>query len=234
MFYYLYEIKNNVNGKIYVGVHKTKVLDDGYMGSGKVIRRSIEKNGIENFTKTILEHFSSSEEMYAREKEVVNEEFLDRDDTYNLRRGGSGGFDYIVKNGLNWSDERREKGMSEETRTKISNTLQLGYSSGRLDYVRELNSKRMESASHPMKDPINADKVRMKLSGVSKSAEHRLRISEAHKKLDITPSTLGRKFPNKKKRDKIEYKSVVCPHCEKEGKSNVMGRWHFENCRFKD
>ena len=98
MFYYLYEVRNNINGKIYVGAHKTRNLDDGYMGSGKVIRRSIEKNGIENFTKTILEHFTSAEEMYAREKEVVNEEFLERDDIYNLRRGGSGGFDYINKN----------------------------------------------------------------------------------------------------------------------------------------
>lgn len=100
MFYYLYEVRNNINGKIYVGVHKTHDLDDGYMGSGKVINRSIEKYGIDNFTKTILEHFDSAEAMYAREKEVVNEEFLDRNDTYNLRRGGFGGFDYINKNGL--------------------------------------------------------------------------------------------------------------------------------------
>lgn len=100
-YFYLYEIRNNINGKVYVGVHKTKVLDDGYMGSGKVINRSIEKYGIENFTKTILEHFDSTEEMYAREKEVVTEEFLERDDTYNLRRGGHGGFDFINKNKLN-------------------------------------------------------------------------------------------------------------------------------------
>ena len=98
MFYYLYEVKNNLNGKIYVGVHKTKSLDDGYMGSGKVIRSAIMKHGIENFTKVILEQFDNSTDMYAREKEVVTDEFLLRKDVYNLRRGGSGGFDYINAN----------------------------------------------------------------------------------------------------------------------------------------
>jgi len=44
MFYYLYEIKNLINNKIYVGVHKTNDLNDGYMGSGKVIRRAIKKS----------------------------------------------------------------------------------------------------------------------------------------------------------------------------------------------
>ena len=97
MFYYLYQITNNVNGKIYVGVHKTKNLDDGYMGSGKVIKSAIKKHGLENFTKVILETFENAEAMYAREKEVVNDEFLLREDVYNLRRGGYGGFDHINK-----------------------------------------------------------------------------------------------------------------------------------------
>ena len=39
--------------------------------------------------------------MYAREREVVTEDFLSRDDVYNLRRGGYGGFDYINKLGKN-------------------------------------------------------------------------------------------------------------------------------------
>jgi hypothetical protein len=101
MHYYLYEIRDNINGKIYIGVHKTKNLDDGYMGSGLIITRAIKKYGVENFTKTILEYFGTSEEMFAREKEIVTEEFLLREDTYNLRRGGHGGWEYINKNVIN-------------------------------------------------------------------------------------------------------------------------------------
>ena len=110
-YYILYQITNLVNGKIYVGVHTTSDLNDGYMGSGKVIRSAIGKHGVENFTKVILETFENSEAMYAREKEIVNDEFLLREDTYNLRRGGTGGFDYINKSGLAprnpWSDNCR-------------------------------------------------------------------------------------------------------------------------------
>ncbi len=101
MHYYLYEIRNVLSGKIYVGVHKAKSLNDGYMGSGKVIKRAIEKHGLENFTKAILETFDDSTAMYAREKEVVTDEFLAREDVYNLRRGGHGGFDHINKERLN-------------------------------------------------------------------------------------------------------------------------------------
>ena len=97
MFYYLYQITNLVNNKIYVGIHKTKNLDDGYMGSGKVIINAIAKHGIDNFKKDILETFENAEAMYAREKEIVTDEFLLREDVYNLRRGGTGGFDYINK-----------------------------------------------------------------------------------------------------------------------------------------
>lgn len=98
MHHYLYEVTNKLNGKIYIGVHSTENLDDGYMGSGRVIQRAIKKHGAENFTKTILETFLTKEAMFAREKEVVTESFLTRKDVYNLRRGGNGGFDHINNN----------------------------------------------------------------------------------------------------------------------------------------
>lgn len=96
--YLVYKTTNLVNGKIYIGKHETNNLDDGYLGSGILIRRAIEKYGEENFTREILFECSSQEEMNAKEAELVNEEFLKCDDIYNIKLGGKGGFDFINNN----------------------------------------------------------------------------------------------------------------------------------------
>jgi hypothetical protein len=87
--HYLYEIKNNLNGKIYIGIHSTENISDGYMGSGTLITKAIQKYGRSNFTKTILKYCDSRELLIELEKKVVNQNFIDREDTYNLTIGGS-------------------------------------------------------------------------------------------------------------------------------------------------
>jgi hypothetical protein len=92
MYYTIYKITNIVNNKIYIGKHQTEDLDDGYMGSGLILGHAIKKYGIDKFFKEILYVFDSEEKMNNMEKEIVNKEFLLREDVYNLKEGGKGGF----------------------------------------------------------------------------------------------------------------------------------------------
>ena len=100
MFYTIYKITNLIDGKIYIGKHQTKDLNDGYMGSGKQLKRAQAKHGIENFKKEILFQFDNEADMNTKEAELVTEEFCLREDTYNLCPGGKGGWGYVNANGI--------------------------------------------------------------------------------------------------------------------------------------
>lgn len=91
MFYTVYKTTNNINMKVYIGKHQTKNLDDGYLGSGKLLKAAIKKYGKESFSKEILFIFDNEQEMNEKEKEMVKIGA----NTYNLCEGGRGGFGYI-------------------------------------------------------------------------------------------------------------------------------------------
>lgn len=98
MFFTIYKITNLINGKIYVGAHKTSDLDDDYMGSGKLIKMAIEKYGLENFKKEYISIFDNENEMYKMESTIVDDAYLKNEDTYNLKKGGNGGWSKINDN----------------------------------------------------------------------------------------------------------------------------------------
>jgi group I intron endonuclease len=120
-YYIVYETTNNINGKKYRGIHVTNDLNDDYLGSGKLLKKAIKKYGSENFNKIILEICSSSEEMYEKESFYVNEEWVLSAETYNLKVGGEGGWDYINKNPnkTRWTEEKRKK-HSELMKEKVA------------------------------------------------------------------------------------------------------------------
>lgn len=88
-YHYTYQIKNLVNKKTYVGRHSTDNINDGYMGSGKILKRAIKLYGIENFAIEILGFFDSFEDLVEEESFIVDSSFVIREDTYNITPGGN-------------------------------------------------------------------------------------------------------------------------------------------------
>ena len=88
MYIYIYKITNNINQKEYIGVHTSTVPDDSYFGSGSAIKAAIKKYSKENFSKIILEYFDNIEHAYSKEAELVNSDYVNRNDTYNQTPGG--------------------------------------------------------------------------------------------------------------------------------------------------
>lgn len=74
-------------------MHSTDKLDDGYLGSGWILKDAIKKHGKENFIREILYICKSRKDAREKEAELVNEDFVSREDTYNLVVGGIGGGD---------------------------------------------------------------------------------------------------------------------------------------------
>jgi len=95
MYYFFYKTTNNLNHKVYYGVHKTKNLNDGYLGSGRAITAAIKLHGKEFFTREIVAQFNSEEEMYTFEEQFITEDVVRDKNTYNQTIGGRGGFSHI-------------------------------------------------------------------------------------------------------------------------------------------
>lgn len=112
VYYTIYRTTNLINGKFYIGKHKTNIINDNYFGSGIAVTQAIKKYGKENFIKEILFVFNNELDMNNKEKELVNEILISNFLCYNNGLGGEGG--PLFKN----------KKHSSETKKKISIALQ--------------------------------------------------------------------------------------------------------------
>ena len=104
---FVYETTNLVNGKKYIGVHTTFNLEDGYLGSGKLIQLAIKKYGVENFKRRIIEQFETYEEALKREIELITDEIVKSKEYYNLTLGGKS-FYHIYSNlpEIHWNKDK--------------------------------------------------------------------------------------------------------------------------------
>lgn len=91
-YHFIYKTTNLLSGRYYIGMHSTDDLNDGYLGSGTLLKRSINKHGKENHSIEILEFVNSREELIVREKEIVSLQEIAKKECMNLKVGGEGGF----------------------------------------------------------------------------------------------------------------------------------------------
>lgn len=137
-YHFIYKTTNLLSGRYYIGMHSTNDLADGYMGSGKRLKRSLNKYGKENHKVEILEFFDSREELKKREKEIVSLNEIAKEECMNLVVGGQGGFtpeqqrlnaeksnakqSLLRVTDLEWANKKKEA---------ISNGLSKSYEEGR-------------------------------------------------------------------------------------------------------
>lgn len=183
MYHYVYEIKNKVNGRKYIGKRSSEKEPekDWYMGSGFALKKAKEKYGIENFEKKILKVFETSHEALEYEKEIILEKnACESEEYYNIAEGGRCGYlnkgksdkekkifyENLSEKLKGENNPRYGKPLSEYTKMKISKANKEAWKN---------NEKRRENARIARTGKNNP------MYGKTTSEYHKKRVSEVHK-----------------------------------------------------
>lgn len=158
---YIYKITNNINKKLYIGLHKSEKFDSSYFGSGVLIKKSIEKYGKENFSIEVLDWADSREELNKKEKYWILHFNSKVPNGYNMTDGGDGGdiFSQLPKDRQDKIREEAKQRMtgrivSETTREKHRENM-LGeknpmYGKKLSEETKEKISKKLQGENNPM------------------------------------------------------------------------------------
>jgi len=142
-------------------MHSTSNLEDGYMGSGKRLRYSIRKHGVENHVKEILQFFDSRELLGEAEKSAITLDMLNDTMCLNIMSGGTGGFISVEQQAY------RSSCAGKAFSNKLKNNLEFAKEHGK-------------RASLNMIKNHKAGKIKIpKFTGKKHSVETKLKMSEA-------------------------------------------------------
>lgn len=120
MEYLIYETKCLANDKIYIGQHKTNNREDGYLGSGKLLKSAIEKHGTENFERTILKICYNKKDADDIEMFYIAERnSTDLNIGYNITKWAWGGQPHTEETRRKISEGNRGKKRTEEQKQKL-------------------------------------------------------------------------------------------------------------------
>lgn len=143
LYYIIYKTTNLINGKYYIGQHKTNDVDDGYMGSGKWLKNAIKKHGPSNFITEILYIFDNERSMDLAERILV---VPDLETNYNLIRGGNNGINSLTETKKEWVRLGRikanENGAQEKAQQRLAELRNdIAWENSRIDKFRKTKMK---------------------------------------------------------------------------------------------
>lgn len=204
----IYKTTNLINGKIYIGQYSGN--NKNYLGSGKVLKRAIEKYGRDNFVREILEECDSI--------------LLDERETYWIQKLNS----FDKKIGYNMTDTGRAsfkgKQHSEETK-KILSLQKMGEKNPRFGIPLSDEQK----ASFTSKGLERTNTWRANLSKSKLGDRNPAYGKEAHNK----GIPMSEEAKLKMREAAILREKLKCPHCDKICSISHAKRYHFDNCKFK-
>lgn len=152
---YFYRITNQINWKYYFGIHSTDDLEDGYFGSGKLLKAAIKKHGRENFVLTIIQNYPTRKEASNHERLAVTQTQINDQQCYNVKTGGDNEFTYIMTDVHKKNISIGKRNPSFETRQKLSR-INLGRKFpkefGELISIRKTGTKASEECKLKMSE----------------------------------------------------------------------------------
>ena len=176
MYGYIYRTVNLLNNKSYIGKHKSiKFEPEKYIGSGKYLTYAIKKYGKHNFECFCIEWCETEEELNQREIYWINYyDAINSDLFYNIGKGGDG---FSHKGHISIIKEKTQKFVKEED---LQFYLDQGWVKKGITPSQETINKRVEGMKGK-KHPTAGAKISQKTSGLKRSEDIKLKMSESHK-----------------------------------------------------
>jgi group I intron endonuclease len=206
----IYKISNRINLKAYIGQTRKKLKyrwhEHSHRPNNSYFGRAIKKYGIGCWKLEVLEMISSIELLNEREIYWIAY-YNTYYNGYNMTTGG-------------------DQPVEQKKRTEEQNRA---------------NSKRQKGMKRPRKQKHSPRALEYRLAQSIRQTGKKLRPRTSEEKLiqSIIQTGLKHRPWTEEERSTLSkasksMKIIVCPYCKKEGKANLMQRWHFNNCQSQE
>ena len=173
MYGYIYMTTNLIDGKKYIGQHKSTKFDPDYKGSGKYLKLAMNKYGRENFETIMLQECYSKEEIDKQEAYYIDRyDAVNSNQFYNLVPGGFGNNRSGVRY-MHRGTEYRKVPIDE-----IPEYLANGFVFGGPIPSRETVEKRANSNRGQKRKPITGERISIATTGKKRTQAYRDYVSE--------------------------------------------------------